>query len=89
MDRLRELAHFVLFTVSQTMEPGRTVGASHVFPSRRYALRLWLPARAIDRLFVPRDIGGQILDGWLPMSDWCLRLPDRCLRRGGPDWASL
>ena len=75
---------------SHILSSGRTVGASsHVFPSRRYAFRLWLPARAIDRLFVPRDIGGQILDGWLPMSDRCLRLSDRCLRRGGPDWASL
>jgi hypothetical protein len=51
-------------------------------PSRRWALRLLLPARAIGGLFVPRDIGGQILDGWLPM-------PDRCLRRCGPDWVSL
>jgi hypothetical protein len=61
----------------------RTVGASpRVLSSRRYAPRLLLPARATDRLFVPRYIGGQILEGWLPMSD-------RCLRRGGPDWVSL
>ena len=64
---------------SHILSSGRTVGSSaHVFPSRGYALRLLLHARAIDRIFVPRDIGGQILDGWLPMSD-------RCLWRGGKE----
>src|SRR5262249_21224332 len=73
---------------SHVLSSGRTVGA-HGFPSPRYALRLVLAARGIDRIFVPRGIGGQILDGWLPMSDRRLRLSDRCLRRGGPDWVSL
>ena len=63
---------------SYILSSGRTVGASpRVLPSRRYALRLLLPARAIDRLFVPRDIGGQIFDGWLPMSDRCRPQPPR------------
>src|SRR5580693_6933891 len=49
--------------------------------ARTFCPRDGPPARGIGRLFVPRDIGGQILDGWLPMSD-------RCLRQCGPNGPS-
>jgi hypothetical protein len=68
---------------SHALTSGRNVGGSpRVLPSRRSALRLLLPARAIGRLFIPRDIGGQILDDWLSMSN-------RRLRRCRPDWVPL
>jgi hypothetical protein len=43
---------------------------------------------AILRDLIERRVA-VLLDGWLPMSDRRLRLSDRCLRRGGPDWVSL
>jgi hypothetical protein len=74
--------HQCLWDGEAELSSGRTASASpRVLSSRRRALRLLLPARGIGRLFVPRDIGGQILDGWLPMSD-------RCLRQCGPNGPS-
>src|SRR5271163_4858709 len=53
------------------LERGRAAGASpRVLSSRRCALIWWLLVRDITRvLLLPSDIGGEISQGWLPMSD--------------------